>query len=532
MELRPYQIEARDAVWEALFESNTALLVLSTGTGKTETIFGFCLKALEARPDIKILFAVNRVSLVEQTLKRAADVIPDVGAYCGSLNVKDDKPFTIASVQSIYKKKELPKYDLIIFDEAHRINTTEGSQYQNIISRSPQAKIVGMTATPFRNDGYIYGPDKLFSKIHYSHGLDWAIDNGWLVVPSLKHVDKQFDTSKLRTRMGDFDSSQVAKLTNNENFVREQVQDALSRSKDRKKIIWHCSNIDHAELVAKKIPEPTSIIHSKMTKLDKEKNLKAFEKGLIRHLVFVMIVSEGYDFPPIDTVILMRPTKSALVYVQCVGRALRNSPGKKDCLVLDYGQVVKNCGPLNDPHIPQKGNGVKSTVIPMKFCPECYEYVPSNTAECPACKFDFVAAKLKEQKAYMEGLTARPDLGSSLIAAKPTRDSEWIKIDPSRCRAYLHESAIGNKCVKFSFGKAGSFIKRFHKYIVIESKNPRAYKGRASADIYKIMKSTMDFKTAQEYVDKINSIGFDNLTEIRVDQRGKWPDVVGFKHAG
>lgn len=540
MKLRSYQVEAIDALWNALFQKDSALLVAATGMGKTETIFGFVKKALEAKPDIRILFAVNKVSLVDQTFKRAKGIIKDVGVYCGSLNSKENKSFTIASVQSLSKKETLPHYDLIIFDEAHRINLNIGSQYQKIIKKSKDnnqnLKIIGMTATPFRNDGYIYGDKKLFDKPDYVKDLGWAIENNWLVKPSLKHVDKQFDTTKLHTRMGDFDSKEVKDLTTKKDIVAAQVDDAMIRVAQRKKVIWHCSCIEHAELVhsilessSKDNKRVSSIVHSKMDKKQREEEINIFENNEVKHLVFVMIVSEGYDHPEIDTVVLMRPTKSPLVYIQCIGRALRLAKNKTDCLVLDYAQVVKNCGPLNNPHIVTT-RGAKSKPIDMKFCPECFEYLAKDIAICSSCGYDFIAAKLKEQKKYMEGLTSRPDTNSQLLEAKPkTREPEWIDIEPSRTQVSVHNSAAGNKCLKFTFYKKNSIITKYNKFVIVESNTKYLIKNK-EATLYRIMNNLILCNRAEECIDKIKSIGFDHLKSIRVDLRGKYPDVVGFKY--
>ena len=525
MQLRDFQLEAVRSIENKLDKERTALLSMATGTGKTETVFGF----MQKNEDARILFAVNRVSLVEQTYRRAKAVLnPDLlGTYCGSLNTKSLPPITIASVQSLAKLKSLPDYEYIVFDEAHRINLTEGSQYSSIISRLPGAKIIGLTATPFRDTGFIYGDGKLFKDIAFERNIEWAIKNGWLVPPRLKHVEAAFDTSSLRTRMGDYAIEDVRNLTSKEATVREQVMDAMGRIVDRHKIIWHAASIEHAEMIQRFIPEPSAILHSRMSKQDREKNQFLFERTHVRHLIFVMVVSEGYDFPAIDSVILMRPTKSAVTYVQVIGRSLRLYPGKKDSLILDYGSVIASCGPLNEPNVPQ-GRGIKSVPIPMKFCPKCYEYVALATAECPACGHDFIAAKLAAQRDRLASLTLKPDTESALFKTE-AKEPEWVEINAFATKAEPYLSKTGNKCVRFCFRKKDSVYKTFYKYLVVEGSNPYTLQ-KSRELIARITRHHLSFNTAEEFAHKINEIGFSHLAAIKVDLRGKWPDIVGYKY--
>jgi DNA repair protein RadD len=215
MQLRDYQIEAINALEQDLNLYPRSLLVLATGLGKTETIFGFCLRSLEKNPQTKILFLVNKVALVNQTAKRA-DPFFDVGIFCGSEKLyQTDKQLTVASIQSIHASGDY--YDYIILDEVHRASATSYERFiENCTLRNPNVKVIGLTATPFNSNGYIYGDDKFFKSICYEKGLRWAIDNNWLVKPVLKHTEIAFDTASLHSKLGDFDLKEVKELTTNE----------------------------------------------------------------------------------------------------------------------------------------------------------------------------------------------------------------------------------------------------------------------------------------------------------------------------
>jgi hypothetical protein len=144
------------------------------------------------------------------------------------------------------------------------------------------------------------------------------------------------------------------------------------------------------------------VIHSQ-----KDNNIKEFEDGNLRHLVFVSIVSEGYDYPPIDAIVLMRPTRSPVLYVQIVGRGLRPYKDKVNCLVLDYGRVIETLGHISDPLINagKKSKGV--TEIKMKFCPQCYEYCQLSAQTCPECEYQFSSSK---KEVNLKNLTSTTNL--------------------------------------------------------------------------------------------------------------------------
>lgn len=389
--LRPYQIECVDAVWNNMFKDRFSLFVGSTGLGKTVILSELIRKTLTLLPSAKICFIVNKLNLLKQTTKSLADYLKiEVSTYYGK--EKDlSSNVIVASIQSCRTKIKDSFFNLIIFDEAHNVNQDDGNYKAFIdvmIKNNERVKFVGCTATPFRNDGLIYGPDKLFKDVCFSRGLKWSIDNGFLTRPSMKRVDHQFDTSKLRIKLGDFDSSDLSKLVDDVDKIKVQIEDAIPQLDGRKCIVWACINITHAELVYKMlndIGEAASVIHSKQSLIEQEKNKSDFENGITRHLTFVTIVSEGYNYPKIDAVVFMRPTRSPNLYVQTCGRSLRLSEGKKDALILDYGRVVESCGPLDDPIISKGGKKKKYLNVKMKFCKSCYEYVEVKASVCPSC---------------------------------------------------------------------------------------------------------------------------------------------------
>ena len=456
MILRDYQILAVNTLWNAITNEPTALCVMPCGTGKTEVMIALIQKSLAVKPDIKIIVLLNRVALTIQTEHRFLKAISEdkVGAFCASMKrAKAIKPITTATIQSI-ANIDVGQINMVIIDEAHVINDTDG-QYKDFLDRlrlvNPKLKVVGFTATPYRPGGYIYGSDKLFKKIHFSRGLLEMIKKGYLVRPLMKRVDHQYEVSNLKIVAGEYSQKDVDKLVSDDSRVKDQILDAISRIGDRKKIVWACANIKHAEMVRRTlvetIKEDAAIWHSKQTKDESNAAQLSFEKSNTRHLVFVSIVSQGYDYPPIDCVVLMRPIRSATLYVQTVGRGLRLAEDKKDLLVLDYGKVVETVGPLDNPIVVKNKRQAAKEKPLMKFCPNCLEYVDIKATACNICEYIFQ----KKETDPIKNITMRPDNSSSLF-------SEAAKIKPRELNAKVKnvflskfKSKAGNDCLKITF---------------------------------------------------------------------------------
>lgn len=416
--------------------ARASLASLFCGAGKTEIFIDILSKSQDKRS----LVLLNKLELLDQTVRRIGS--DKVNIFCGSRK-KDagESAITVGTIQSILNKKDA-QFDQIFLDEVHGVNWEAAeSNYYKLVNRFSQAKIFGFTATPFRENGLIYGPGKLFKEITYEKNIKEGVEEGWLVSPVLKGSPLQFDTSKLRISMGEYDQKDVAKLVSNSS---KQVADAYKKTLDRKKIVWFCSNIEHAEKVKEEIPEDSAIIHSKLSNLERGMNKNKFENSACRHLVFVTIVAEGYDYPPIDSIVMLRPTRSATLYVQVAGRGLRIHPGKKDCLILDYGRVIEKLGPLDNPVIesPKKRKkGEPPLEPPMKMCSGCFQMIPSAANACTICKWEFPK---KEKVLSRKPEETRPILSS--VSTKETFEAEIFKAVFSQ-----HISKNGNDGFKVEY---------------------------------------------------------------------------------
>lgn len=459
MQARPYQLECVDSLWNEIIESPAALGVLPTGAGKS-FIFSLLLKrSLEVKTDVRCIVLMGRIDLVAQTERAVARVIDRrlIGIYCGSMKRKElSYPVTIASIQSI-AEVQMPRADLLIVDEVHNLDQSDG-RYIRFIERAKEEnhklKIVGFSATPFRSDGEIFGPNLLFKKVTFRRTLQEMIALGFLVPPVLKASRNEFDISQLRVRAGEYRSEDVDALVKDSDRCKEQVLDALARLNGRLTVAWATANIEHCNLVANKLMalgERVTTVHSKLDRTTRDGNLQSFMTGQVRHMVFVTILSEGWDHPPTDAIILMRPTKSPVLYVQTVGRGLRPYPGKADCLVLDYGQVVRTLGPLDDPNVRGKTDAQSKEVefkkenSGLKCCPACLTFSPMRTAECPECHYQWPPPEKTEAK-----LDKKASESAKILSEKAAPVTEVL----GPIEISMYEAKSGNLCVKIHYKDA------------------------------------------------------------------------------
>lgn len=501
--LRPFQAQAIDTLWRGFKTNARQLCVLPTGSGKS-----FIITELQRRlaaVNYKSILLLNRELLVKQFLKD----IPTAGVYAAGLNAREREAIiTAAMIQSCYREK-FEDVRVIFVDETH--NLLEEGMYQDFILRHPEAKIVGFTATPYNQHGYIYGDNKFFPRRDYFRSLEAMVADGYLVPPvSVNPIPEQFKTDHIRQGLDDYVLTELEKLVSDKNKARSQVKDALARTKDRKKILWMCLNVEHAEMIRAEIKD-ACIVHSKMSKAKQEAERKAFEQGSCRHMVSVMMITEGYDYPPADALVMLRPTRSAKLYVQTVGRVLRLAEGKRDAKILDYGEIIKNLGSVYDPYVTreQKKKAIEENEQTIFFsagirlCPVCFTANPMKAKECMDCghTFDNAVDRHLQLKAAEEEIK---------------RIGTEAKISDVSLEQYLAKS--GNNCVRVNFHSGPLVYSQYY------TAHPFSWgQGR------RVLKQLTgwDFETFQEAYDNLEQIIVENKPlSIMVKRDGRYEKIT------
>lgn len=429
---RPYQIKCVNAMFQSMLGGREfGLVAIPTGGGKT-IIFSLFIQEVYrryARQGRRIRVAVisHREQLVSQSRDKLLRVWPEsapkIGLACASMNkdVDINSEIIIGSIQTLtnrMRNRTIEPFNIILVDEAHRIphQGNQTSQYAQLIRVSsqlrPERKIFGFTATPYQlGHGYIYGdfcrPDRMnwFTDLTFSLTMDEMIRDGYLVPYRIKEaVDIGPDLRSVPIVNGEYKADMLGSVMCR--FSETAYNAWLEHGEGRRKTVLFCANIAHAEHVARTFRShglSACAVHSKIPDRERKERLDAFSRGEVNFLSSVDALSEGWDETGIDCVLMLRPTKSPMVYVQQCGRGMRPHEGKKDLLVLDMADNVREHGFFSSPRIIIPGSPKEGGEAPVKICPGllpngavCGLALHASVMICPECGHVFPKRQYKE----------------------------------------------------------------------------------------------------------------------------------------
>lgn len=335
MELRPYQQEAKAAVfgeWEQGHDKT--LLVLPTGCGKT-IVFAKISEECVSNGE-RVLILAHRGELLEQ----AADkILKACGLRCSVEKAEETSlgswyRITVGSVQTLMRETRLARFapdyfDTIIIDEAHHAIS---DSYQKILRHFSGAKVLGVTATPDRGDMKNLG--QVFDSLAYEYTLPKAIKEGYLCPIKAITIPLKMDLSGVGTQAGDYKASDLGDAL--DPYLYQIADEMLNTCADRKTVVFlplvKTSQKFRDILIEKGFRAAEVNGNSE----DRAEILADFEAGKYNVLCNSMLLTEGWDCPSVDCVIVLRPTKVRGLYCQMVGRGTRLAPGKKELLLLDF----------------------------------------------------------------------------------------------------------------------------------------------------------------------------------------------------
>jgi DNA repair protein RadD len=424
-ELRPYQKEAVEAVYQHLrIRDDNPCVVCPTGTGKSLLLAQIAADSVQKWSG-RVLILAHVKELLEQNTDKIRRLCPelDVGVYSAGLNRRDtDHAVIVAGIQSVYTKAcELGPFNLIVIDEAHLLNSdAEDSMYKSFLDDmkviNPHVRLIGLTATPFRmKGGLICKAENLLNHICYEAGLKEMIAQDYLspLVSRAGRTEACFDN--LHVRGGEFISSEVEDLMDNSQLVDTACREIVNLTSDRSSVLIFTSSVDHCKHVAEKIAayseKECGIVTGNTNSCERAEILARFKgekvpadffsnKQPLKYLANVNVLTTGFDATNIDCIVLLRPTNSAGLLVQMVGRGTRLHPGKKDCLVLDYGGNIMRHGPVD--MIQVKEPGSENGETPAKKCPECLALIHAAYMTCPECGYKFPPPETNNLNAHAE----------------------------------------------------------------------------------------------------------------------------------
>lgn len=364
------------------------MLQAPTGAGKTVLAASIVQGALAKGK--RVLFVVPFLSLVDQTVAAfGAQGIACVGVMQGFHPMTDGtQPVQVASVQTL-QRRMLPLADIVIVDEAHRWFRFYGEwmsrpEWQNV-------PFVGLSATPWTK-----GLGRHYDDLIVAATTAELIENG-LLSPFRVFAPAHPDLSDVKVVAGDYHEGELSDVMSGPKLVAGVVSTWLRLGEDRPTL---CFAVDraHARRIVSEFEAagvPTAYVDANTPRDEREKIGRRLAERQVRVVVNVFCLTTGVDWD-VRCIVLARPTKSEMLFVQIIGRGLRTAPGKQDCLILDHSDTTLRLGFVSDIHHESldtgekaKSSSVKREKAPPlpKECPSCAFLRPAGVHQCPSCGF-------------------------------------------------------------------------------------------------------------------------------------------------
>jgi superfamily II DNA or RNA helicase len=392
MELRSYQQRAIDELRQALGTGKRRPVVQSpTGSGKT--VIAAAIVNMARNKDKRIIFAVPALSLIDQTVERfRQNGIFEIGVMQGQHEMTDyDQPVQVCSVQTLARRQP-PKADLVIIDECHVMFKL----YDDWMNRPEWQHVpfIGLTATPWakgmgapgRWDHLIIG-STLQELIELGHLSDFRC-----------YAPAHPDLAGVKTVAGDYDLKGLGHAMDKAPLVADIVTTWLERGENRSTICFAVNRV-HAKHIQNQFIDAgvkAEYMDAYTNLEDRGDIVRRFSDGDVQVICNVGVLTTGFD-ADVRCIVLARPTKSEILYVQMIGRGLRTADGKTDCMVLDHSDTTLRLGFVTDIGTNALHDGtanrqaVEKTAPLPKECPQCAFLKPPKLRQCPSCGFEAVA---------------------------------------------------------------------------------------------------------------------------------------------
>ncbi|ELI5738997.1 DEAD/DEAH box helicase [Vibrio fluvialis] len=386
--LRPYQADSVKAVIHYFRQHSTpAVIVLPTGAGKSLVIAELARLAKG-----RVLVLAHVKELVEQNHAKYEGYDLKGAIFSAGLGRKEtDQQVVFASVQSVVRNLDAFKnqFSLLVIDECHRVPDDKSSSYQKVITHllelNPGMKVLGLTATPYRlGMGWIYQyhtrglvrseEPRFFRDCIFELPIRYLLDEGFLTPARLIDAPVlSYDFSQLKpANTGRYKESEMDLVIEQSKRATPQiVQQIIQLAADKQGVMVFAATVRHAQEILGLLPQGESdIVIGDTPSPERDAIIQRFKQRDLKFLVNVSVLTTGFDAPHVDLIAILRPTESVSLYQQIVGRGLRLSPGKTECLVLDY---AGNTYDLYQPEVGDPKPDSDSEII---------------TIPCPACGFN------------------------------------------------------------------------------------------------------------------------------------------------
>jgi len=424
IQLRPYQTDGLDAIWNYFQSGNIGNPVLAwpTGTGKSVVPAIFIESVMRLWPTQRFLMITHVKELIQQNYNVLLKVWfnAPVGIYSAGLKQKDyAHSIVYGGIQSMIKNPmQFGFRDIIFIDEAHLISQEDSSMYLTFIAAmkliNPNLKVIGLTATPFRmGQGYITDGGLFTDIVHDLTSMDnfnKLISDGYLAPLIPLRTKTELNVNEVSVQKGEFVASSLQKAVDKQEITFQGLREVVDAGANRNAWLLFASGIEHAEHIAEMLGSfgiDCAPIHSKRPSNYNDDAINAFKSGELKSLVNYGKLTTGFDYPSIDLIGMFRPTLSVPLWIQMLGRGTRpvypagmpletveqrleaiRSSHKQNCLVMDFARNTPRLGPINDPQIPRK-KGEGQGEVPIKICDNCGAYNHTRVQFCCQCGNEF-----------------------------------------------------------------------------------------------------------------------------------------------
>lgn len=442
--LRPYQQEAEDALFAYWQQGKgNGLLVLPTGAGKSLVLASLSQRLLRDYPSLRIGIVTHVRELIAQNYQELLRLWPQApaGIYSAGIGRRDVRSqILFLGIQSVWNKVNLlGGFDVLLVDEAHLIPANTETTYGKFIARlkeeTPDLRVVGLTATPFRLDSgrLDRGHGRIFDDVVYESNVADLIEQGYLSPLISKATAQQLDVSGVPKRGGEYVPDALEIAVDKDWITRAAVNEMARFGADRRAWLAFCAGVRHAGSVrdaVRAVGITCESVTGETPKAERDSIVRRFRDGQIRCLTSVGVLAVGFNVPHVDMIALLRPTQSAGLYLQQIGRALRKAPGKENALILDFAGLVKRHGPIDMVTVnsvtSKSADGEKE--VRAQECPNCATLVGLATRDCPVCSFQW---PLRDEPPKHE---ATADANSAILSKG---DPAWVAVDA--VRYYTHK---------------------------------------------------------------------------------------------
>lgn len=550
---RNYQAEAKGSVlayWAAC--GGNPLVDMATGLGKSVTIADLAHFLVTEYPGMRCLVLAHVKELVLQDYKALLSLFPNAsaGIYAAALNRRDtSQKIIFGMIQSLYRRaKDIGPVDVIFIDEAQLVGRNTASMYGVFIAAmkelSPDLRICGFTATPFRTDSgrLDEGAGALFDKIVYSYGLGKAIEDGWLTPLVGKNGAVEIDVSQVPRRGDDFVAGALESASNKDWITRAAVSEIVALGKSRRSALIFCAGVKHAQAVCDEMNRQgrrCAMICGETPDGERDALIEMCKRGEI-DLTNANVLTTGTDIVGIDLIVLLRSTLSAVLLAQMVGRGVRvvwpsgfrpdeatamerreaiASGPKPDCLLLDYAGNIRRHGPVDLISADRKPGAKKAGVakvddIRAKECPTCKTLAALNARTCAFCGHEWSLDSIRHE--------AEADDVAILSRDLKNRPPEEIAVVTWTAKRHQKQGSPDSVRVSYSAG-----LMSYPEWVLFEHRGP----GRFRAE--KWWRAHGGAEPVPECVaDAL--VRWAELTPpafISIRKNGKWHDIVARRHS-